>query len=134
VTVGGDGRGGSTPHADKTNLGFVGGSAVHEGPGGGLPFPQHLYDAAAAALARGLSLDEMQVNVRARAGMQRRTLLKLAKKVKARGRVPGRHGVHRNHVREVHAHHVNLQLQRMRKTEATAMDSLRRPALFTTFP
>ena len=102
----------------KPPLGFVGGRAVHEGPGGGLPFPQHMYDAVAAALAQQMSVHQMQVGVPALRGMSSKAVLQLAKKVAARGRVPGRHGVHRNHARKVHAHHVNFLLQRMRETGA----------------
>ena len=101
VTVGDDALAGSTSHADesqrmptKPSLGFVGGHAVHEGPGGGCPFPQHVYDAVAAALAQGISVEQMQVDLPALAGMSRRAVLQLAKKVEAGGRVPGRHGVH----------------------------------------
>jgi hypothetical protein len=102
----------------KPPLGFVGGRAVHEGPGGGLPFPQHVYDAVAAALAQQMSVHQMQVDLPALHGMPRRAVLHLAKKVEAGGRVPGRHGVHRNHRRKVHALHVNFLLQRMRETGA----------------
>ena len=102
----------------KPPLGFVGGRAVHEGPGGGNPFPQYVYDAVAPALAQRMSVEQMQVDVPALAGMRRRAVLQLARKVAARGREPGRHGVHRNHVRKVHAHHVNFLLQRMRETGA----------------
>ncbi len=102
----------------KPPLGLVGGRAVHEGPGGGCPFPQHLYDAVAAALAQRMSVEQMQVDVHALAGMPHRAVLQLAKKVEAGGRVPGRHGVHRNHQRKVHALHVNFLLQRMRETGA----------------
>ena len=102
----------------KPPLGFVGGRAVHEGPGGGLPFPQHMYDAVAAALAQQMSVHQMQVGVPALRGMSGRAVSLLAKKVAARGRVPGRHGVHRSHTRKVRAHHVNFLLQRMRETGA----------------
>ena len=102
----------------KPPLGFVGGRAVHEGPGGGNPFPQHMYDAVAAALAQRMSVRDMQVGVPALRGMPGKAVLQLAKKVAARGRVPGRHGVHRSHTRKVHAHHVNFLLQRMRETGA----------------
>ena len=102
----------------KPPVGFVGGRAVHEGPGGGCPFPQHVYDAVAAALAQGMSVEQMQVDLPALAGMSRRAVLQLAKKVETGGRVPGRHGVHRNHRRKVHALHVNFLLQRMRETGA----------------
>ena len=77
-----------------------------------------MYDAVAAALAQRMSVRDMQVDVPALAGMPRRAVLQLARKVAARGREPGRHGVHRNHVRKVHAHHVNFLLQRMRETGA----------------
>jgi transposase len=100
----------------KPPLGFVGGRAVHEGPGGGCPFPQHVYDA--VALERRMSVERMQVDVPTLAGMLRRAVLKLAKKVEAKGREPGRHGVHRSHRRKVHALHVNFLLQRMRETGA----------------
>jgi hypothetical protein len=102
----------------KPPLGFVGGRAVHEGPGGGLPFPQHVYDAVAAALVQQMNVHEMHVGVLALRGMSGRAVSLLAKKVADRGRVPGRHGVHRNHARKVHAHHVNFLLQRMRETGA----------------
>ena len=102
----------------KPPLGFVGGRAVHEGPGGGLPFPQHMYDAVAAALEQQMSVHQMQVGIPALHGMPGKAVLQLAKKVAARGREPGRHGVHRNHARKVHAHHVNFLLQRMRETGA----------------
>jgi len=102
----------------KPPLGFVGGRAVHEGPGGGLPFPQHMYDAVADALAQQMSVHQMQVGVPALRGMPSKAVLQLAKKVEGGGRVPGRHGVHRNHARKVHAHHVNFLLQRMRETGA----------------
>ena len=72
----------------KPPLGLVGGRAVHEGPGGGCPFPQHLYDAVAAALAKRMSIEQMQVDVHALAGMPHRAVLQLAKKVEAGGRVP----------------------------------------------
>ena len=102
----------------KPPLGFVGGRAVHQGPGGGLPFEQHVYDAAAAALEQGMSVEQMQVGRPELAGMSSRAVLQLAKKVETGGRVPGRHGVHRNHQRKVHALHVNFLLQRMRETGA----------------
>lgn len=102
----------------KPPLGFVGGRAVHEGPRGGFPFPQHMYDAVAAALAQQMSVRDMQVGVPALRGMSSKAVLQLAKKVADRGPVPGRHGVHRNHARKVHAHYVNFLLQRMRETGA----------------
>ena len=102
----------------KPPLGFVGRRAVHEGPGGGCPFPQHVYDAVAAALAQRMTVERMQVDVPALAGMSSKAVLQLAKKVEAGGRVPGRHGVHRNQRRKVHAPHVNFLLQRMRETGA----------------
>ena len=102
----------------KPPLGFVGGRAVHEGPGGGLPFPQHMYDAVAAAVEQQMSVPQMQVDVPALRGMPGKAVLQLAKKVEGGGRVPGRHGVHRHHTRKVHAHHVNFLLQRMRETGA----------------
>ena len=102
----------------KPPLGFVGGRAVHEGPGGGLPFPQHMYDAVAAAVEQQMSVPQMQVGVPALRGMPGKAVLQLAKKVEGGGRVPGRHGVHRSHTRKVHAHHVNFLLQRMRETGA----------------
>ena len=83
-----------------------------------MPFPQYVYDAVAAALAQQMSVHQMQVGVPALRGMPGKAVLQLAKKVAARGRVPGRHGVHRNHARKVHAHHVNFLLQRMRETGA----------------
>ena len=83
-----------------------------------MPFPQHVYDAVAAALAQQMSVHQMQVDLPALHGMPRRAVLHLAKKVEAGGRVPGRHGVHRNHRRKVHALHVNFLLQRMRETGA----------------
>jgi transposase len=58
------------------------------------------------------------VGVPALRGMSGRAVSLLAKKVAARGRVPGRHGVHRSHTRKVRAHHVNFLLQRMRETGA----------------
>ena len=102
----------------KTPLRYVGGRAVHEGPRGGLPFPQHMYDAVAAAVAQQMSVHQMQVDLPALLGMSSKAVLQLAKKVEGGGRVPGRHGVHRNHTRKVHAHHVNFLLQRMRETGA----------------
>jgi transposase len=60
----------------------------------------------------------MQVGLPALLGMSSKAVLQLAKKVEGGGRVPGRHGVHRNHTRKVHAHHVNFLLQRMRETGA----------------
>ena len=102
----------------KPPLGFIGGRAVHEGPGGGFPFPQHMHDAVAAALAQQMNVRQIHVGVPALRGMSGRAVSLLAKKVAAGGRVPGRHGVHRNHARKVHAHHVNFLLQRMRKTGA----------------
>ena len=48
--------------------------------------------------------------------MPRKAVLQLAKTVEAGGRVPGRHGVHRN--QRVCALHVNFLLQRMRETGA----------------
>ena len=83
----------------KPPLGFVGGRAVHEGPRGGCPFPQHVYDAVAVALAQRMSVERMQVDVHGLTGMPRKAVLQLAKKVEAGGRVPGRHGRHRNHTR-----------------------------------
>ena len=83
-----------------------------------MPFPQHMYDAVAAALAQQMSVHQMQVGVPALRGMSGRAVSLLAKKVAARGRVPGRHGVHRSHTRKVRAHHVNFLLQRMRETGA----------------
>lgn len=77
-----------------------------------------MYDAVAAALEQQMSVQQMQVGVPALAGMQDKAVLQLAKKVAARGRVPGRHGVHRSHARKVRAHHVNFLLQRMRETGA----------------
>ncbi len=58
-----------------------------------MPFPQHVYDAAALALARGMSVERMRVLVPQLAGMPHKAVFQLAKKVEARGRVPGRHGV-----------------------------------------
>ena len=83
-----------------------------------MPFEQHVYDAVAAALEQGMSVERMQVDVHGLAGMPRKAVLQLAKKVEAGGRVPVRHGVHRNHRRKVHALHVNFLLQRMRETGA----------------
>ena len=77
-----------------------------------------MYDAVAAALAQRMSVRDMQVGVPALRGMSSKAVLQLAKKVAAGGREPGRHGVHRNHARKVHAHHVNFLLQRMRETGA----------------
>lgn len=70
-------------------------------PEEGCPFPQHMYDAVAAALAQGMSVERMQVGLPELAGMSSRAVLQLAKKVEAGGRVPGRHGVHRNHRRKM---------------------------------
>ena len=83
-----------------------------------MPFEQHVYDAVAVALEQRMTVEQMQVDVPELAGMPRKAVLQLAKKVEAGGRVPGRHGVHRNHVRKVHALHVNFLLQRMRETGA----------------
>ena len=83
-----------------------------------MPFPQHMYDAVAAAVAQQMSVQQMQVGLPALIGMSSKAVLQLAKKVEGGGRVPGRHGVHRNHARKVHAHHVNFLLQRMRETGA----------------
>ena len=94
----------------KPPLRFVGARAVHEGPGGGLPFPQHVYDAVAAALRQGMAIADMQVNVPQLHGMNRKSLLRLVQKVQARGPVPGRHGTHRNHKKKVTAEHVNFFL------------------------
>ena len=70
----------------KPPLGFVGGRAVHEGPRGGCPFPQHVYDAVAVALAQRMSVERMQVDVHGLTGMPRKAVLQLAKKVEAGGR------------------------------------------------
>ena len=75
-------------------------------------------DAVAPAVAQQMSVHQMQVDLPALRGMSGRAVSLLAKKVAAGGRVPGRHGVHRNHARKVHAHHVNFLLQRMRETGA----------------
>ena len=117
----------------KPPLGFVGGRAVHEGPGGGLPFPQHMYDAVAAAVEQQMSVPQMQVDVPALRGMPGKAVLQLAKKVAARGRVPGRHGVHRNHARKVRAYHVNFLLQRMRETGAQVTLDWMRDQLYLYF-
>ena len=71
----------------KPPLGFVGGRAVYEGPRGGCPFPQHVYDAVAAALAQRMSVEQIQVLPELR-GMSRKAVLQLMKKVEAGGRVP----------------------------------------------
>lgn len=83
-----------------------------------MQFPQHVYDAVAAALEQRMPVEQMQVNVPALAGMSSKALLQLAQEVEAEGRVPGCHGMHRNHRRKVHAHHVNFLLQRMHETGA----------------
>ena len=45
-----------------------------------MPFPQHMYDAVAAAVAQQMSVHQMQVDVPALRGMSGKAVLQLAKK------------------------------------------------------
>jgi hypothetical protein len=121
VTLGDDGHGRSTSHADKATAQVQRHAARYDGPGGGLPFPMPTYNDFAAALAQGMNIAVVGVNVRSAHGMSIKSLRRLATKLAGLDRVvSGRHGAHRNQRQKITGEHMNFLLARMRQTGSQA--------------
>lgn len=74
------------------------------------PSLSHMYDDVAGALAAGMSVEQIQVNIPAVRGMDTKALKRLARKVTLPAGVPGRHGVHGYQKRKITGEHIDFLL------------------------
>ena len=99
--------------ATKPPRGYAGSRPIHQGPGGGLPHDQSVYDTVAAAVNQHTTTRQMK-HLGPLRGMTTRGLNHVAKKVQGeRGAEPGRHGTHGNHARTVTDEQIDFLLDRM---------------------
>ena len=99
--------------ATKPPLRFAGSRPIHQGPGGGLPHDQSVYDTVAAAVNQHMTTRQMK-HLGPLRGMTTRGLNHVAKKVQGEGGTePGRHGTHGNHRRTITDEHIDFLLDHM---------------------
>lgn len=99
--------------ATKAPLGFAGSRPIHQGPGGGLPHDQAVYDTVEAAVNQHMTTRQMKDLAPLR-GMTTRGLNHVAKRVRGEGGTePGRHGTHGNHKRTITDAHIDFLLEQM---------------------